>query len=313
MFLLHEPPPEPREYTVTSLAYAPGGDRLAAGIGLIAAGRSGSRGRVLEWTLPFGTPPEEVHTCRNFARAVGFSPCGEWFAYASGNRHVHCVHRSTGRSAVRTGHTRPAVAITFGPGPFLLTGSADKYSNTGGGEALVSHVDEIDLAQTVGQAFGSGTTAVAWAPGDDNHVAIAQRGRVELRKLWTRSLRKLVTTTQPDSLSFSPDGRLLAAAMGWTVRTWRLDVDGRPEVRDLKGHNKRVNAVAFHPHESILATTSADGTVRLWDCSNLGSGTDNAEIARYDWGLGSVRCVAFHPDGSTAAVGGSGIVVFDVA
>ena len=64
-------------------------------------------------------------------------------------------------------------------------------------------------------------------------------------------------------LSFSPDGRTLAAACDDAkVRLW--DPITGQVILVLDGHTQRVNAVAFSPDGSTLASASHDGAVRLW-------------------------------------------------
>ena len=66
-------------------------------------------------------------------------------------------------------------------------------------------------------------------------------------------------------MAFRPDGNLLAGAMGdqGRVQLWRpatAKLVGRP----LTGHTGYVPALAFNPDGDLLATASADGTIRLW-------------------------------------------------
>lgn len=67
---------------------------------------------------------------------------------------------------------------------------------------------------------------------------------------------------------FSPRGNLLAtSALGTSVKLW--DSANMRAVQELKGHEERVKAVAWHPDPGVelLASASADGTCILWyDC-----------------------------------------------
>jgi hypothetical protein len=64
---------------------------------------------------------------------------------------------------------------------------------------------------------------------------------------------------------------------------------------------------AFHPSGAYLALTHTDGAVRLYDAETW------RVVRQHDWGVGSLRCVAFSPDGLLGAAGGVGaqVVVWD--
>ena len=64
---------------------------------------------------------------------------------------------------------------------------------------------------------------------------------------------------------FSPEGGLLAtSALGTSVKLWNSS-DMRL-VQELKGHEERVKALAWHPESGpqLLASASADGSCILW-------------------------------------------------
>ncbi|HEY2784230.1 MAG TPA: hypothetical protein VGJ05_04570 [Fimbriiglobus sp.] len=155
-------------------------------------------------------------------------------------------------------------------------------------------------------AESTGVRAVAAHPASQT-VAWATGGKQVV--VWTITKPdkwRVSLPTAASSLAFHPEGRWLAAAQDWNV----LPIDTeRKQLRDLlKGHKGRATAVAFHPHDGTLYSTSWDGTVRLWD---VVSGT---ERRCFDWKLGRLMCLALAPDGTRAAAGSESgkVVIWDV-
>lgn len=67
-------------------------------------------------------------------------------------------------------------------------------------------------------------------------------------------------------MSYSPDGRFLAAGDGKKVHVW--DMTTLKEIKTLEGHKDSVSSVSWSPDGRFLASGSTDETVRVWDASS---------------------------------------------
>jgi len=95
-----------------------------------------------------------------------------------------------------------------------------------------------------------------------------------------------------NSVSFSPDGNLLASASDdKTVKLWSRDGQ---LIRSLPGHQDAVNNVTFSPDSKIVASASKDATVKLWS-------VDGKLIRTLQGHNDAVSDVSFSPHGLLAS------------
>ena len=132
---------------------------------------------------------------------------------------------------------------------------------------------------------------------------------IDLWNATTGDLKKTLTGHDGyvSSLSFSPDGRLLASgSQDGTVRLW--DALTGEQQRELA--HQAVSSVSFSPDGQTLASgRNLDRNIYLWDVikGELKQKLGNQNLMRVQAGRGHFRhihSVSFSPDGRTLASGG---------
>jgi WD40 repeat protein len=110
-------------------------------------------------------------------------------------------------------------------------------------------------------------------------------------------MRFIETYTSPTDITFSPDGKILAAGlMDHTIKLWDSS-DGKM-IREIDGLYDQVTCIAFSPDGKILASGSGYGQIKLWGISDgkLSGKLGVSPSFQYS------DSIAFSPDGKQIAL-----------
>jgi hypothetical protein len=164
---------------------------------------------------------------------------------------------------------------------FDLSGGLDKATLT---QTVENHADWV---------LGCAVTA------DGKYLVTA--GRDKTAKVWDlKEKQSVVTFPEHQNIVYGVAVKADGSA-GFSVgadkqlRTWKPSGEGK-QVKAAGGHGDEVFKIVAGPKDAMLATSSADKTVRLWD-ANLTAGKTLAGLTDY------VYAVAFSADGTLVAGG----------
>jgi WD40 repeat protein/uncharacterized caspase-like protein len=111
-------------------------------------------------------------------------------------------------------------------------------------------------------------------------------------------------TDSVSSVSFSPDGKLVASASAdKTIKLWNAETG--KEVKSFPGGSTWFNSLSFSPDGKLIASATPDNTIQIWD---IETGTKVATLRGH---TSPVMSVAFSPDGRRLVSGSSALTSDD--
>jgi len=190
------------------------------------------------------------------------------------------------------------LAIDFSPDGQFLTASDTN------GQIWLWNIDDLDQPYLAFQGHGDWACALAFSP-DGKILASGGDENYDTLKLWdVQTGHLLKTIDNPGSrvraIAWSPDQSMIAGSgVDGKIHVWNPKT-GHP-VRKIDGHANKTEALAWQPVPQangtfVIATGSADETIKLWDSStDVCLTTIDVED--------SVFSVAWSPDGCFLASG----------
>lgn len=224
-----------------------------------------SRGQDIQlWNLQTGELLDTLSSHQANVRSVAISPDGKTLASGSGDGTVKLWDIPTGEMLVSFLHSGVVTAVGFtADGRAVIGCSADrgmKSWNIYTGRLL----HRMNGSQPI--AFGAGGLRMA-ASGGPRFIRLwnAEQGQL-LKNL---AIPNTNNNAGIEAIAFSEDGQTIAHAMKgeskilvWDVETWKVRYT-------LEKHSQAIKAIAISPDGKILASSSEDGNINLWD---LGTG-----------------------------------------
>lgn len=196
-----------------------------------AAASAGADQKIILWTMPDGKIDKTLAP-GSVVRAMAMSPDGKVLASAGDDPNVQLWDPVNGKAGLKlSGHTDWVLCLAFSPDGKLLA--------SGGYDGTV-RLWEADTGKKLFDIPAKPPAPPNTPPGPANTVL---------------------------AITFSPDGKQLA--VGGTDAQIHLfsSADGKI-VRSIPGHTGSVTGLAFHGSGTVLASSSKDRTVRLWNPAN---------------------------------------------
>lgn len=199
-------------------------------------------------------------------------PPGVVAACFDANLERYATYDATGTISVRRVADHAELFQLPGPGSAIewtLRFSPDgqwlaaKYLN---GSLRVWNLERRETTLTIAKGVSLG--AIDFSP-DSGRIAIGdQSGSIHIHDTALGDeLKRFSSLPNPYSLSFHPDGRLLAISSHTTFQVQVVDTETSRSVKSL-GHSAGVRGMAWHPDGTQLATACGSGLAYLWTFPN---------------------------------------------
>jgi WD40 repeat protein len=222
---------------------------------------------------------------------VVFLPDGRRALSGASDKTVRLWDLETGKELRRfVGHTVEVTWVALAP-------DGTRFASCSGDRSVRVWDVESDRALRVLPGHPGPLTCVAFSPDGRRLIAV---GSFPEALIWDWEggtvMNRVGVPNGCWCAAFGPGGGSFAVTPGALI--W-LFAGNDPTPRVFKGHTLDVHGLAISPSGTLIASSSFDGTVRLWDVAQ------GREVRRLKEHVGVVNCVAFSPDGRRLISAGS--------
>lgn len=266
--------------SVMDVAFIPGTDSMYS---------TGGDGKILKWDIANLEMPHQTILENPFGqKALGVTTDGKWLICATDDSKILLLNitNNVEMDQELVGHTLSVTGIAVAPNnEYFISSSNDKTIrkwdlNTFNGEIFIESESKIN--------------SIEISPDSKSIVAGTQDGKISI---WDVNDTTKVNVIQDESkiaitaVKYNNTGNWLASGnsngdiMIWDSKTFQA-------IENIEGRKSRINDIDFNIDDKLMATSSQDGTARMWDCTNLNN--QPIELTDHEsWVLSSV----FSPDG----------------
>lgn len=200
------------------------------------------------------------------------------------------------RRAPETLLLRTIDAHAGGTAAVQFAGNGNRLASIGGdGTLKVWDSGNGKLLRTLELEHGP---ALALAIAGNRALTGHENGRIALWDLELgMQLKSFKRNDAPiNALTFAGAERFLAGGHDWSVALWEIATPSVP-LHVFEGHGRDVLAVAYEPNRGLIASGSADRTVRMWETKSL------SHLRTYPKAKNFITAAAFSPDGDGLLIG----------
>lgn len=266
--------------SVMDVAFIPGTDSMYS---------TGGDGKILKWDIANLEMPHQTILENPFGqKALGVTTDGKWLICATDDSKILLLNitNNVEMDQELVGHTRSVTGIAVAPNnEYFISSSNDKTIrkwdlNTFNGEIFIESESKIN--------------SIEISPDSKLIVAGTQDGKISIWDVNDTTKANVINDESKIAITavkYNNTGNWLATGnsngdiMIWDSKTFQA-------IENIEGRKSRINDIDFNIDDKLMATSSQDGTARMWDCTNLNN--QPIELTDHEsWVLSSV----FSPDG----------------